>query len=69
MKSIKEIMVRAVILVCISDRCALEEKIIEGKRYKERELFDTNFGKYARQELKKTKERGNAEKLRKIKLH
>ncbi|MBD5508995.1 MAG: DUF4272 domain-containing protein [Lachnospiraceae bacterium] len=33
MKSIKEIMVRAIILVCLSDRCALEEKIIEGKRY------------------------------------
>ncbi|MCM1222933.1 MAG: DUF4272 domain-containing protein [Lachnospiraceae bacterium] len=33
MKSIKEIMVRAIILVCLSDRCALEEKIIEGRRY------------------------------------
>lgn len=33
MKNIKEIIVRAIILVCLSDRCALEEKIIEGKRY------------------------------------
>lgn len=33
MKSIKEIIVRAIILVCLSDRCALEEKMIEGKRY------------------------------------
>lgn len=78
MKSKKEIMVRAIILVCISDRCALEEKIIEGKRYtisererqrnairnwldstgyidyttkKERELFDTNLGKYVRDDI------------------
>ena len=33
MKNIKDIIVRAIILVCLSDRCALEEKIIEGKRY------------------------------------
>lgn len=33
MKNIKEIIVRAVILVCLSDRCALEETMIEGKRY------------------------------------
>lgn len=33
MKSIKEIIVRAIILVCLSDGCALEEKMIEGKRY------------------------------------
>lgn len=33
MKNAKEIMTRAILLVCLSDRCALEEELIEGKRY------------------------------------
>lgn len=33
MKKVKEIMARAILLVCLSDRCALEEELIEGKRY------------------------------------
>lgn len=33
MKNTREIIARAIILVCLSDRCALEENIIEGKRY------------------------------------
>lgn len=33
MKKVKEIMARAIILICLSDRCALEEELIEGKRY------------------------------------
>lgn len=60
MKKIKEIIVRAIILVCLSDRCTLEEKIIEGKRYsisereKQREairnwLDSAGYMKYATQ--------------------
>lgn len=33
MKSTEEIIARAIIRVCLSDRCALEENIIEGRRY------------------------------------
>lgn len=34
MKSIKEIIVRAIILVCLSDRCALEENTRAGDKVK-----------------------------------
>lgn len=58
MKSTEEIIARAIILVCLSDRCALEENIIEGKRYtksereKQREairnwLNNTRYMEYA----------------------
>ena len=58
MKSTEEIIARAIILVCLSDRCALEENIIEGRRYtksereKQREairnwLNNTRYMEYA----------------------
>lgn len=58
MKSTEEIIARAIILVCLSDRCALEENIIEGRRYtrsereKQREairnwLISTRYMEYA----------------------
>jgi hypothetical protein len=33
MKTIQEILSRAIIILCLSDRCALEESVIEGKKY------------------------------------
>ena len=58
MKNTQKIVSRAIILVCLSDRCALEENIIEGRKYtksereKQREairnwLDNTGYMKYA----------------------
>ncbi|WP_242860912.1 DUF4272 domain-containing protein [Defluviitalea phaphyphila] len=46
MKDAKEIIVRAIILLCVSDRCALEKSIIGGINYSKKQREDQRLAIY-----------------------